>query len=230
MLPILIYTSFISLKRRMWKMSGFTKIPAYPGWLSYVIHSKERDAHTINEMGAYSEETILLEEMPTDSEPGLDNVGTGPMLETGREQRWSACMARREEVVTHWWQCGSQDGPQCCSTSAGGGLCCCLGNGTVPSTPWRTVVSCCHKRQGGNSCSAGLENFLSNPVPPLQCFGNAEVDDSWKSKDRNYLIEEILGGFSVWSASELPVTQQSLHLSGWSYDLSNSGQFRLTYF
>lgn len=34
----------------------------------------------------------------------------------------------------------------------------------------------------------------------------------------------------VWSTSELPVTQQSLHLSGWSYDLSNSGQFGLTDF
>lgn len=41
---------------------------------------------------------------------------------------------------------------------------------TVASTAWRELVSCCHKHQGGNSFSAGFENFLSNPVPPFHCF------------------------------------------------------------
>lgn len=169
-------------------------------------------ACTVNAVGACSEETIPPEELPTHSEPGSDNLGTGlgrgPVLETGRQQRWDTPTAGREEVVTHW-----SHGITVLEVGFA------VGSALETAT---ALVPRCHKHRGGNSSSAGFENFLSNPVPPLHCLSQSLF---WKCRDgrylreqrhENYLIEETLRAFSRWSMLELPVTQQSLHLSGWS--------------
>lgn len=125
--------------------------------------------------------------MANESDPELDNLGIGlgtrsvlgtePVLETGGQQRWDACMAEKEKVVTHWRQRGSQDRPQCLSSSTGGGFT--AGSAlelaeAAPSTAWRALFSCCH-------ASEGFENFLSNAV--LLTVGVLEMQ-RWKVAER----------------------------------------------
>lgn len=150
-----------------------------------VCHTLWREgcsAHTVNETGACSEETILPEEMPTHSDPGSDNLGTGlgtgPVLETGRQQ---AALSRGGMPAwwggRRWWLTGGNAAPRRDHSTARIALEVGFAAGSalepaegVSSTAWRALVSRCHKHQGGDSFSAGFENLLSNPVPPLHCF------------------------------------------------------------
>lgn len=98
-------------------------------WMTGVCHTLWREgcsAHTVNAMGPCLEEKILPKEMPTCSEAGSENLGTGlgsrPVLETGRQQRWGGRWG--------WgWLTGSNEAPRrdhgsAASAGAGGGLCC----------------------------------------------------------------------------------------------------------
>lgn len=85
----------------------------------------------------------------------------------------------REVVVTHRWQCGSQEGPQLSCQRWRWALLW-VTSTALPRTDLR--VSPCHEHQGGNS-SVGFENFFQTPChhstgSHSSCFGNAEVEGS----------------------------------------------------
>lgn len=154
--------------------------------------------------------------MANDSEPRLNDLGielrTGPVLETGGQQRWNGCTWGKEKVVTHWKHCGSQDRAQCLSAR--------LEVALLLAQPWSwlkqlPVQPGKHWIHAVISIRGIWKLYFRHCASHNRCFGDAEVESSWKSKDtKNFLIEEIVRAFCVQSMLELPVMQQNLHLSG----------------
>lgn len=195
-LPIFIYTSLVSLKRRMWKM-GCLILPKFQhildDWHASALWREGCSAHGVNETGACSEETILPEETPTHSEPGSDNLGTGlgpgSMLETGRQQRWDALTAGREEVVTHWrlpGGCAAQHGPRWRWALHLAQLWSQLK--LFPAQPGEQWFHAAISIKEGTPSQRDLKAFFRtlrhhSTVYHSSCFGNAEVEDTWRSTD-----------------------------------------------
>jgi len=121
------------------------------------------------------------EEMPTHSEPGLDNVGRGLGQGPCWRQEGSSlpsaevrCLHSREGAGG---DSGGNKAPRRDHSTAQPSPEAGFAAGSAPelagalsNRAWRALVSYCRKQQGGNSFSVGFENFLSNPVPPLHCF------------------------------------------------------------
>lgn len=150
-LQILIYASLNSSKIKMWKR-GYQSCGI--SWMTDIQANGRLLCPKIKLNGSLLRRKTLLEGMANDSEPRSNNLGltlrTGPVLETGGQQRWDGCTAGKEKVVTHWKQCGSQDRPQCLSASPGGGFTAASAvelAEAAPSTAWGALDSCCHKHQ-----------------------------------------------------------------------------------
>lgn len=125
MLPIFIYASLVSLKRRMWKM-GPLIIPKFHYILDdwHVSYTVKKEVFCPCNKWNWSLLGESNSEIPTHSKPGSENLGTG--LETGRHQTsLSRCGMPLQWWRRRWWLTGSNAASRrgCSVDGAGGVLC-----------------------------------------------------------------------------------------------------------
>lgn len=189
-LPMFIYTSLVSLKRRMWK-NRLSHLPKFQhildDWrVSYTLkrgvfcpYSKCNGALLGGKNSAEEDANLFRATVGKfgDRAGVRACVGDRKAAEVGREVGMG---------VTHRQQWGSQEGPRLsCQRWSWRWALLWVTSAALPSTAQGVLVSPCHKHQGGKSFSVGFENFFQTPCHHSLAFTVAVLEmRRWKIAEK----------------------------------------------